>query len=994
MTMWGLTRSGIVAGLGLALLPHVVSAAALPPKDDDGCAGCEPMTCLRMAPVQLGLISAAELPEHPAIARPDGWSRRGASRSWQGEIYNSQPVQGTYRIPVVAFGYSNVALPDGVQEALQQVLGAEPPNESLRSYYLEMSNGVFEIIPEIYIVEALPNTDLYYENESRGWGAESRELLLSDLIPMLDGQIDFGRYDNDGPDGIPNSGDDDGRVDSMMLFTPEPYGSDLDNIFAHAWDASAAFPPEGFVTGDQSANGGSIKIGKGCTQSCVGLFGDVEIRLGTCAHEIGHCLGLPDLYDVEQHADEDDDPWRGTGMFCLMSSSAPLKNLSAWCKLKLGWVEVTRLNGLNEMLVEFPAVNNSYRIFKIDLNVTGTEYFLLEYRLNLAPFEGINGQGIAIYHIDERKSNNRVPNCSGIGPLHSLVHVEEADGSCNLGNNQEPCICAWWGWQDASPRFAADSTPHSLRWDGVDIGIEIRDFSDAWPPSPEGFMTAVVTAPEPPQDEVIPTGLDIVWTFDVSGSYEDDLENMSEQVLGALDDIEEWYPRARHALIFFVDFPWAPWGAEFDNVYFVLENFTRNPQRIKDWIAGLQIFNGGDHPECQYEVLHQIITGEGRDWNQDGVHLPSQGEMIPYQLDWEPSHTAAIIMMTDAPFHDSDHEPNYPLPAPNNAAGESDVIHDLNVAPNLPIGKTPHIFILDAVDDEVPTFDDSGVPTYEPTVLQQQAETLAQWSNGAYIPAGKDTVLFRQAVRKALHLMVQADPMGGACIFEGSTGDPFCESNRTQAQCLDLDGAFLPFSTSCEEDCDSNGTMDLWEILVGEQIGADVDINDNGILDSCECLGDLDFDNDVDIDDLLKIVSYWGECSGGDPCDSDFDSNWHTDIQDLLFVLSRWGDCQGCAAGEITDCNDHCAPELWLGDGFCDDGTSTFGIDFNCVEFGFDGGDCVDCFESEIPDCNGNCAPATWLGDGFCDDGDYEYNGFWIDFNCEPLDFDNGDCAP
>ena len=50
------------------------------------------------------------------------------------------------------------------------------------------------------------------------------------------------------------------------------------------------------------------------------------------------------------------------------------------------------------------------------------------------------------------------------------------------------------------------------------------------------------------------------------------------------------------------------------------------------------------------------------------------------------------------------------------------------------------------------------------------------------------------------------------------------------------------------------------------------------------------------------------------------------------------------------------------------------------------------CTEGLIEDCNGICAPETWLGDGFCDDGSYEYNGNQIYFNCDEFNNDNGDC--
>ena len=49
--------------------------------------------------------------------------------------------------------------------------------------------------------------------------------------------------------------------------------------------------------------------------------------------------------------------------------------------------------------------------------------------------------------------------------------------------------------------------------------------------------------------------------------------------------------------------------------------------------------------------------------------------------------------------------------------------------------------------------------------------------------------------------------------------------------------------------------------------------------------------------------------------------------------------------------------------------------------------DSTDVDESMIVDCNGIEGPADWIGDGYCDDGSWG-----IDFNCEQFDFDGGDC--
>ncbi|MCH2139400.1 MAG: FG-GAP-like repeat-containing protein [Phycisphaerales bacterium] len=50
------------------------------------------------------------------------------------------------------------------------------------------------------------------------------------------------------------------------------------------------------------------------------------------------------------------------------------------------------------------------------------------------------------------------------------------------------------------------------------------------------------------------------------------------------------------------------------------------------------------------------------------------------------------------------------------------------------------------------------------------------------------------------------------------------------------------------------------------------------------------------------------------------------------------------------------------------------------------------CPPGEIEDCNGNCAPDTWIGDGWCDDGSFDWNGIPIFFNCDEFNCDGGDC--
>ena len=155
------------------------------------------------------------------------------------------------------------------------------------------------------------------------------------------------------------------------------------------------------------------------------------------------------------------------------------------------------------------------------------------------------------------------------------------------------------------------------------------------------------------------------------------------------------------------------------------------------------------------------------------------------------------------------------------------------------------------------------------------------------------------------------------------------------------------------------------------------------ILYGCMDNDALNYDETANVDD--------GNCEFND-CNVDY---WVDAYQDwasnLYFPM-------------ILDCDGNCAPDFWVGDGWCDDGAygiydengDVVPINLMCEELQWDLGDCEaideECTEGLIEDCNGICAPESWLGDGYCDDGSYSYNGNDIYFDCDEFNNDEGDC--
>ncbi len=298
------------------------------------------------------------------------------------------------------------------------------PTGSMNDFYLEASHGTYQIGGVVSGWTTSSHTYASYANADGTQDYYTCKEMIRDVIAQLDPVVDFAQFDNDGPDGIPDSGDDDGSVDSIFFIHAGPgqeaSGSTQD-IWSHAWSFW-----------DLTTNDG-VDIGRYSVEPEELPSGDMS-TMGVFAHEYGHVLGLPDLYDTDYSSS-------GIGEWGLMSGgswnsrpgdlggSCPAQ-MTAWSKAQLGWVTPVAITATTTDLVLPAAATHAvaYRVWR-DGAAGSDEYFLIENRQNVGFDAGLVrrqvdyglplADGLLLYHVDDAMGSNT-------NDHHRLLDVEDA----------------------------------------------------------------------------------------------------------------------------------------------------------------------------------------------------------------------------------------------------------------------------------------------------------------------------------------------------------------------------------------------------------------------------------------------------------------------------------------------------------------------------------------------------------------------------------------
>ncbi|MFQ6056645.1 MAG: M6 family metalloprotease domain-containing protein, partial [Methanosarcinales archaeon] len=333
------------------------------------------------------------------------------------------------------------------------------PTGSMNDYYQEISYNNFSVNGTITQWYTAPQTYSYYTNGKYGFGSypQNAQKLVEDAVILADPVIDFSNYDKDG----------NGFVDALFVIHAGPGAEETGNandLWSHKWTTRRPISVDG------------VKVFVYSMEPEEHINGKL-ISMGVFAHEFGHVLGLPDLYDTDYSSE-------GIGNYGLMSGGgwgadgkSPWRpaQMCAWSKIKLGWIVPTVVKN-NIIQQPIDNIEQNPTVYKLWTNGNpGKEYFLVSNRQKIGFDSRFPGSGLLIWHIDDSVSNNNNEN-------HKLVDLEEADGKDDLDYARNRGDAGDFYNIVNNAIFDDKSYPNSKAYDGTPTNVAVTNISASGDP--------------------------------------------------------------------------------------------------------------------------------------------------------------------------------------------------------------------------------------------------------------------------------------------------------------------------------------------------------------------------------------------------------------------------------------------------------------------------------------------------------------------------------
>jgi M6 family metalloprotease-like protein/uncharacterized repeat protein (TIGR02543 family) len=289
------------------------------------------------------------------------------------------PIKGTLRVLVVAAQFSDINATVSINQ-LKQEWG------QVNQYYQEASYGAVTLQIDVFGWYKLPQVEAYYGRDCLAIddadcsGSDSSWMVARDAAQLAQHDANFNNYD-------------------YFAFVHSGYGQESSSVTNDIWSVTYL--------------GGVYVQTQVRTITRFSIDPELEARggvpTGVYAHEFGHQIGLPDLYNT-QNGQTILGPWTlmDAGLWNGNPPGSSPAHLDAWCKTQLGWI-----SGQTLAVVSSAAVSNytidptevaSSNIHAVKVPIPNgitSRYYLVEVRQKIGFDSGLPSVGVLILYVDE-----------------------------------------------------------------------------------------------------------------------------------------------------------------------------------------------------------------------------------------------------------------------------------------------------------------------------------------------------------------------------------------------------------------------------------------------------------------------------------------------------------------------------------------------------------------------------------------------------------------
>lgn len=265
----------------------------------------------------------------------------------------------------------------------------EDAKGSVYDYYCAQSKNQFELNMDVVGPVTMPKELAYYGGNSNGSKSAHVQEMVEEAFRQADQYADFSKYD----------WDNNGYVDNVFVVYAgydESYsGNSEDYIWAHQWATNQPVLCDG-VYAQQYA----------CASEMFGWeqMGDTKLcGIGTACHEMGHTLGLSDLYDVDYSGANHPESWSLMSGGGHLSNGQIPSNLTAYERVQLGWLELKELTE-DTTVTNMQSLSSDQEAYVIYNPAYRSEFFVLENRQKTGFDSAQGGHGLMVFHIDFDKT--------------------------------------------------------------------------------------------------------------------------------------------------------------------------------------------------------------------------------------------------------------------------------------------------------------------------------------------------------------------------------------------------------------------------------------------------------------------------------------------------------------------------------------------------------------------------------------------------------------